>query len=167
MLRSLAELWPAATGTWHTPGGDSETLFLSQLPYLPLGDLRTALCYPAQPFDIGNERLRDVLSTVSLPHLRDRLENIEDWSTVLSPGEQQRVAFARVLLTRPKAVFLDEATSALDEGLEYAMYRLLREALPNITVVSIGHRRGLARHHLYQLELSGGGQWHLDRVPTS
>ncbi len=114
-------------------------MFVSQLPYLPLGDLRTVVSYPARARDIADERLRDVLTRVSLSHLRDRLDEEQDWAKVLSPGEQQRIAFARVLLTRPAAVFLDEATSALDEGLEFALYELLRTELPDTIVVSVGH----------------------------
>ena len=77
---------------------------------------------------------------MALAPLIDRLDEERDWAKVLSPGEQQRVAFARILLTKPKAVFLDEATSALDEGLEYALYQLLRSELPDCVVVSVSHR---------------------------
>ena len=97
-------------------------MFVSQLAYLPLGNLRTVVSYPARSTEIADERLRVALTRVSLADLRDRLDEEQDWAKILSPGEQQRVAFARVLLTRPKAVFLDEATSALDEGLELALY---------------------------------------------
>ena len=128
-------------------------MFLSQLPYLPLGDLRTVVSYPARSGDIVDERLREVLTRVSLPHLRERLDEEQDWAKVLSPGEQQRVAFARVLLTRPKAVFLDEATSALDEGLALAMYELLRAELPDTIVVSVSHRSSLEAYHEHHLEL--------------
>ncbi|MBV8928229.1 MAG: ATP-binding cassette domain-containing protein, partial [Mycobacteriaceae bacterium] len=106
-------------------------------------------------------KLRDVLSRVFLPHLVDRLDEEQDWAKVLSPGEQQRIAFARVLLTKPKAVFLDEATSALDEGLELALYQLLRAELPYTIVVSVGHHASVARHHERHLELLGEGGWRL------
>lgn len=121
LLRSLAELWPYASGTLCRPDGDNETMFLSQLPYVPLGTLRTVVCYPNSPDGVADDQLRDVLTKVVLAPLISRLDEEQDWAKVLSPGEQQRVAFARVLLTRPKAVFLDEATSALDSGLEYAL----------------------------------------------
>src|SRR5262249_35118953 len=110
LLRSLAELWPEASGVWHRPGGDNATMFISQLPYMPLGSLRTVLCYPEDPAGVSDERLREVLTAVSLSHLRDRLDVEAEWAKVLSPGEQQRVGIIRVLLFRPKAVFLDEAT---------------------------------------------------------
>jgi putative ATP-binding cassette transporter len=111
LLRSLAGLWPAATGVWRAPAEHHATMFLSQLPYLPLGDLRTVVSYPSGSGDIADEQLHDVLTRVSLAHMRHRLDEEQDWAKVLSPGEQQRIAFARVLLTRPAAVFLDEATS--------------------------------------------------------
>lgn len=78
---------------------------------------------------------------------------------MLSPGEQQRIAFARILLTRPKAVFLDESTSALDEGLELTMYQLVRTELPDTILVSVSHRSSLQRHHTRELKLLGGGAW--------
>jgi vitamin B12/bleomycin/antimicrobial peptide transport system ATP-binding/permease protein len=167
LLRSLAELWPAASGAWRRPAGDTETMFISQLPYVPLGDLRAVVSYPARPGDIDDERLRDVLTQVALPHLRDRLDETADWAKVLTPGEQQRIAFARVLLTRPKAVFLDEATSALDEGLEYALYQLLRDQLPDCIVVSVGHDSSVEQHHERHLELLGEGAWRLERVAST
>ena len=164
LLRSLAELWPAATGLWYRPAGNNETMFVSQLLYAPLGDLRAVVSYPARPGDIDDDRLRDALTQVFLPHLRDRLDEAQDWAKVLSPGEQQRIAFARVLLTRPKAVFLDEATSALDEGLEVALYQLLRTELPQAIVVSVGHHSSVAQHHERHLELLGEGAWRLSSV---
>jgi len=160
LLRSLAQLWPYATGTLRRPDG-AATMFLSQLPYVPLGDLRAVVSYPAAAGDISDDDLRDVLNRVMLGHLVDRLDDLEDWVKVLSPGEQQRVAFARVLLTKPKAVFLDEATSAMDEGLELAMYRLLRGELPHTVVVSVSHRSTVEQHHNQRLELIGEGQWRL------
>ena len=83
---------------------------------------------------------------------------------MLSPGEQQRIAFARILLTKPRAVFLDEATSALDPGLEFALYQLVRSELPDCVVVSVSHRPTVEQHHEHMLELLGEGQWRLGRV---
>lgn len=167
LIRSLAELWPAATGKWHRPSGDHETMFLSQLPYVPLGALRVVVSYPAESGDIGDDRLREVLADVSLSHLGSRLDEEQDWAKVLSPGEQQRIAFARVLLTRPKAVFLDEATSALDEGLEFALYEVLRSELPDTIVVSVSHHRSVEQHHRRHLDLLGGGTWRLGTVSSA
>ena len=154
LLRSLAELWPYASGTLCRPDGDNVTMFLSQLPYVPLGSLRGVVCYPNSPDDIAEMKLRDMLNKVALAPLIDRLDEERDWAKVLSPGEQQRVAFARILLTKPKAVFLDEATSALDEGLEFALYQLLRSELPECVVVSVSHRHTVEQHHEQQLQLA-------------
>jgi putative ATP-binding cassette transporter len=166
LLRSLAELWPAATGLWLRPGGDHQTMFLSQLPYVPLGDLRTVVSYPANAEDIDDDRLRDMLSAVFLPHLRDRLDEKRDWAKVLSPGEQQRIAFARVLLTEPKAVFFDEATSALDAGLELALYELVHRQLPDTILVSVSHHASVVDQHQQRLELLGDGAWRLSPVSS-
>ena len=164
LLRSLAELWPYASGTLRCPDGDNATMFLSQLPYVPLGTLRTVVCYPNSPADISDESLRDTLTKVALAPLSERLDEVRDWAKVLSPGEQQRVAFARILLTKPRAVFLDESTSALDEGLEHALYQLLHNELPDCVVVSVSHRPAVELFHDRHLELLGGGPWRLGPV---
>ncbi|OMC15559.1 ABC transporter ATP-binding protein/permease [Mycobacterium colombiense] len=164
LLRSLAELWPYASGTLCRPDGDNATMFLSQLPYVPLGNLRTVVCYPSSPDDVSDEQLHGVLTKVALAPLINRLDEDHDWAKVLSPGEQQRVAFARILLTKPKAVFLDEATSALDEGLEFALYQLVRAELPECVMVSVSHRPTVEQHHEQQLHLLGGGPWQLGPV---
>ena len=164
LLRSLAQLWPFATGTLRRPGDENETMFLSQLPYVPLGDLRAVVSYPAAAGDIPDRQLQKVLVKVALPNLVDRLDEVQDWAKVLSPGEQQRVAFARILLTKPKAVFLDEATSALDVGLEMTMYQLVRTELPRCIVVSVSHRPAVEQHHEKHLQLLGDGRWELGRV---
>ena len=161
LLRSLAQLWPYASCTLRRPDAENETMFLSQLPYVPLGDLRAVVSYPAPPGDIPDAELQRALADVALGHLIIRLNEGKDWAKVLSPGEQQRVAFARILLTKPKAVFLDEGTSALDEGLEFQMYQKLRTALP---VVSVSHRPTVEQHHEHHLELLGEGEWRLGRV---
>ncbi|MDI9919261.1 ABC transporter ATP-binding protein/permease, partial [Rhodococcus sp. IEGM 1379] len=158
LLRSLAQLWPYADGSVTRPTG--ETLFLSQRPYLPLGSLRAGLAYPDQQ-TTDDGMLRLVLDKVHLAHLAGRLDEVADWTRILSPGEQQRLAFARVVLIRPRTVFLDEATSAIDEGLEYSLYRMLRDELPDSIVVSVGHRSTLNIFHNRQLELQGSGQWSL------
>jgi vitamin B12/bleomycin/antimicrobial peptide transport system ATP-binding/permease protein len=156
LLRSIADLWPWADGTVRRPVGD-DALFLSQQAYLPLGSLRTGLAYPGH--EVDDDRAADVLRRVQLPHLVDRLDEETDWSRRLSPGEQQRLGFARVLLTRPRVLFLDEATSALDEGLEHTLYTLLREELPDTVIVSVGHRSTLNQFHDERLELLGDGRW--------
>jgi putative ATP-binding cassette transporter len=162
LLRSLAQLWPFTSGTLRRP--QDETMFLSQLPYMPLGDLRTAVCYPAAAGSYCDDEIRSALDEVALGHLGIRLDEVADWAKILSPGEQQRIAFSRVLLSKPKVVFLDESTSALDEGQEFALYRSLRTRLPECIVVSVSHRPSLEHHHDRRLELLGGGAWRLGRV---
>jgi putative ATP-binding cassette transporter len=164
LLRSLAELWPYASGALSRPDGDNQTMFLSQVPYVPLGDLRTVVSYPNHPGNIADAELHETLTKVALAPLANRLDEEQDWAKVLSPGEQQRIAFARVLLTKPQAIFLDEATSALDEGLEFALYQLLRNELPDCVVVSVSHRPTVEQHHHRLLELLGEGEWRIRRV---
>jgi putative ATP-binding cassette transporter len=158
LLRGLADLWPYAQGTVRRPTRDG-VLFLSQRPYIPLGTLRTALTYPQPPHLADDEQVRGVMRMVQLSHLADQIDDEFDWSRILSPGEQQRLCFARVLLNRPRLVFLDEATSALDEGTEYALYTLLRTELPECILVSVGHRSTLTAFHTHYVELLGDGRW--------
>jgi putative ATP-binding cassette transporter len=164
LLRALAGLWPHVEGKVQRPVG-AQALFLPQRPYLPLGSLRTALAYPGSEQD--DERLRDALQRVQLGHLQAQLDEVADWSGRLSLGEQQRLAFARVLIGRPKIAFLDEATSAMDEGLEHAMYTLLREQLPSAMLVSVGHRSTLNAHHTQRLELLGDARWRIGESQAS
>ena len=162
LLRSIAQLWPYTSGTVRRPGTDDDAMFLSQVPYLPLGDLRAVLSYPDVESEIGDEQLIAALEDVALGHLADRLDETLDWTKTLSPGEQQRIAFARVLLRRPTVIFLDESTSAIDEGQEFALYRLLRSRLPDTIIVSVTHRATVKQHHGHHLRLLGGGGWELD-----
>ena len=122
---------------------------------------------PADTAEVGRDdaALRRVLERVQLGHLVGRLDEAADWTRILSPGEQQRLGFARILLAEPAIVFLDEATAAVDEGLENSLYRTLREALPESVIVSVGHRSTLDGFHDRILELRGGGRWAVtDRV---
>lgn len=157
LLRAIAGLWPYVEGAVQRPL--VESLFLPQKPYLPLGSLRTALYYPnaAQPGDVAAEMLRKC----QLAHLVANLDEEADWTSRLSLGEQQRLAIGRALLSQAQVVFLDEASSAMDEGLEYAMYQLLRESLPHSILVSVGHRSSLLAFHTQELLLIGQGDWQL------
>ena len=123
-----------------------------------------SLAYPLEEGDVDDETLKRMLEKVALPHLVARLDEVQDWAKVLSPGEQQRIAFARVLLTQPKAVFFDESTSALDEGLEFLVYSLVRTELPDTILVSVSHRKAVEQHHTHELELLGDGEWRFGRV---
>ena len=158
LLRAIAGLWPYCEGQVAYP--HQQALFLSQKPYLPLGSLRDALSYP-QAAVVDNDRISHVLQAIQLGHLASRLDEVADWSRILSLGEQQRLAFGRLLLAAPKVAFLDEATSAMDEGLEDALYRLVRSQLPDTVLVSVGHRSTLLAHHTAQLQLLGDGGWQL------
>lgn len=167
LLRSIARLWPYATGTVSRPDHGSNAMFLSQMPYLPLGDLRAVLCYPDPGAVFSDEQLVAALEDVALGHLSGRLNDAQDWSKTLSPGEQQRIAFARVLLHRPSVIFLDESTSALDEGNEYSLYRLVATRLPDSILVSVTHRDSIRRHHDFHLHLTGDGGWTFERETAS
>jgi putative ATP-binding cassette transporter len=169
LLRAMAGLWPYVDGTITRPD-DRRSLFLPQKPYLPLGTLRLSLYYPHIPEHTstpaqGDDPAAAALRRCHLGHLVARLDEEDDWTRILSLGEQQRLAIGRVLLNHPRVVFLDEASSAMDEGLEHAMYRLLRESLPDATLVSVGHRSSLRGFHARELELLGEGKWRLQGLP--
>ena len=162
LLRTLAGIWPYGKGRVELTAG-SRVLFLPQRPYLPLGTLRGAIYYPLEVpagTPAEDERLRQILERVDLASLMERLDDVDDWSHILSLGEQQRLAFARVLLVQPDWVFLDEATSALDEPREQAMYELLRHELPALSIVSVGHRSTLFAQHDTELHIEDG-DWQL------
>ncbi len=159
LLRTLAGIWPYGKGNLSLKAG-SKLLFLPQKPYLPLGSLRRALYYPGTAAG-SDEVLHTVLQKVGLENFVGRLDEMDDWSRILSLGEQQRLAFARVLLSKPDWVFLDEATSALDEPREAEMYQMLARELPDMGVVSVGHRSTLFAQHQQELALAGDGNWNL------
>lgn len=159
LLRSLAGIWANASGEISLPP-NARVMFLPQKPYLPLGTLRRALIYPVAEKDApSDDKLKATLKLVELPALVDKLDTADDWARILSLGEQQRLAFARVLLYAPDYIFLDEATSALDEPRELEMYKLLRGQLPDVTVVSVGHRSALYALHDIELKLDGTGNY--------
>ncbi|MEO8004812.1 MAG: ABC transporter ATP-binding protein/permease [Betaproteobacteria bacterium] len=156
LFRALAGIWPFGSGRVHLPT-DQKVLFLPQKPYLPIGTLRQIVSYPSDAGGLTDDAIRDALGAVGLPNLASRLDEQHNWSMQLSPGEQQRIAFARALLQRPAWLFLDEATSSLDEAAEKSMYALLKEKLPETTLVSIGHRATLQGMHSRMLELRDDG----------
>ena len=161
LLRTIAGLWAYSEGTVRCP--QHGVLFLSQKPYLPQGRLIDALFYPqVAPEDVDLAKAAQIMQQVQLGHLAEKLTQENDWTRVLSLGEQQRLSFARVLMHKPLAAFLDEATASMDEGLEDAMYRLLRKELPQTTIISVGHRSTLQTHHQQHLLINPEDQsWQL------
>jgi putative ATP-binding cassette transporter len=158
LFRALAGLWPFGRGSIATPPADSRVLFLPQKPYLPIGSLKDALCYPDPAGPVADGECRGALEACGLWHLSRRLDEVANWSLVLSGGEQQRLGFARALVYRPDWLFLDEATSALDEPAEKHMYELVRQRLPRVTVVSIAHRSTVATFHDRQITVDPARQ---------
>jgi putative ATP-binding cassette transporter len=156
LFRAIAGIWPFGNGRVRMPRNLSR-LFLPQRPYLPIGTLRDVIVYPTRDENFSEENARDALTTVGLQHLAGRLDEQQNWSMQLSPGEQQRIAFARALLQKPAWLFLDEATSSLDEDAEQQLYQMLKEKLPQTTIVSIGHRPSLQAFHKRSLELRDDG----------
>ena len=161
LLRVVSGLWGSPTGTVYSPG-QGDLLFIPQKPYMALGSLREQLCYPLDQARFSDEQLRAVLDQVMLGKLMQRYPDLDikqDWPRLLSLGEQQRLAFARLLLNSPKVVVLDEATSALDVETESRLYALLRDR--EVSFISVGHRPTLKDFHDTVLELSGNCDWRL------
>jgi vitamin B12/bleomycin/antimicrobial peptide transport system ATP-binding/permease protein len=159
LLRAIAGLWTNGSGTIERPD-ISETLFLPQKPYMLLGSLREQLLYPSLREDITEAEIQEALTLVNLEELPDRVGGLDaekDWSTILSMGEQQRLAFARIFLSRPQHVILDEATSALDVANERRLYDLLADL--KLTYISVGHRPTLIQYHQSVLVLQGDRTW--------
>lgn len=146
LFRALAGIWPYWKGRICVPRG-AKLLFLPQKPYLPIGSLKHAACYPEDAAGVSDEDAREALRATGLAHLCEDLAREENWAQLLSGGEQQRLAFARALINRPDWLFLDEATASLPEEAQAELYALLPQRLPGTTFVSIGHRASLAGFH--------------------
>ncbi|MCR0997278.1 ABC transporter ATP-binding protein/permease [Serratia rubidaea] len=146
LLRAIAGIWPYGAGSIRRDAS-LRALFLPQRSYMPIGTLREALSYPHPAGTYHDEQLLAVLESCRLQHLQRWLGTANNWSQRLSPGEQQRLAFARAILTRPDILFLDEATSALDDETEQLMYERLVTTLPDVTLVSVAHRNSVAKYH--------------------
>ena len=161
LLRAIAGLWDSGTGRLVRPPLE-DLLFLPQRPYIILGTLREQLLYPHTDRSMTDDELIAILQQVNLQHLLNRVENFDTeapWENLLSLGEQQRLAFARVLVTRPHFTILDEATSALDLKNEDNLYQRL-QATKN-TFISVGHRESLFQYHQWVLELAPDSGWQL------
>lgn len=165
LLRAIAGLWDAGGGRILRPG-PREMFFLPQQPYMTPGSLRSQITYPDAEEEVPDQDLLRLLERVRLGDLAGRFGGLDaelDWAKVLSVGEQQRLAFARVLLAEPRYAMLDEATSALDLANEAHLYRQLAQS--SITPVSVSHRPALLEYHREVLELDGRGGWRI--IPAS
>ena len=152
LIRAMAGLWPWGSGQILRPKGAS-IAFMPQRPYVPLGSLRHALIYPATDLEVEDSRLEEALRRCGLSHLAPHLRDEENWDAILSGGERQRLAFARLLVAPPDIVIMDEATSALDEDGQTRMMELMRDDLPNSTVLHVAHRPGLEDYHHREINL--------------
>ena len=156
LLRAIAGIWPFGHGNIRVPA-NTRLLFLPQKPYLPVGTLRDVVSYPMPLGAVDDAALREALISVELPDLAGSLDQTRHWALQLSPGEQQRIAFARALVQKPDWLFLDEATSAVDEPTEAHLYRLLRDRLPDAALISVGHRSTLRPFHARQILVQPDG----------
>jgi vitamin B12/bleomycin/antimicrobial peptide transport system ATP-binding/permease protein len=154
LFRALAGIWPYWHGKILLPAG-ARLLFLPQKPYLPIGALKHAVCYPTDAAARSDEEVGEALRAVGLGHFAQDLSRSENWAQVLSGGEQQRLAFAPALINKPDWLFLDEATASLPDDTQAALYSLLKAQLPGTTVVSVGHRASLAQFHPRKLVWQG------------
>jgi putative ATP-binding cassette transporter len=162
VLRTIAGLWPGGGGSLERPAF-AHLMFLPQRPYMVEGNLRDQLLYPYPERGVADDEIRQVVKDVNLSdvfgRVDDDLDRVLDWGNVLSLGEQQRIAFARLFLRKPKFAFLDEATSALDEENQKDLYLRIKES--GISFISVGHRTTLLEHHDRLLELDRSGSWEI------
>ena len=161
LLRLVSGLWPSGSGEVERPPL-GELMFIPQKPYMLLGSLREQLCYPLDQARFSDSQLRNVLEEVNLAGMISRYPDLgiqQDWPRLLSLGEQQRLAFARLLLNSPQFAVLDEATSALDVATERRLYGLLAQR--DMAFISVGHRPTLTAFHNTVLQLDGSGGWSL------
>jgi putative ATP-binding cassette transporter len=159
LFRAIAGIWPFGAGEVDVPQG-AKLMALPQRPYFPIASLEGAVTYPAPRGTFEPARVAEAIRAVGLPALVERLDEEAHWNRMLSLGEQQRLGIARALLHAPDYLFLDEATASLDEQSEAALYRLLVERLPKLTLISIGHRSTLAAFHRRRLVLERDGDRH-------
>jgi putative ATP-binding cassette transporter len=164
LFRAIAGIWPYGQGMIDCPA-DARIMLLPQRPYIPAGTLKTAVAYPSIPAAYDDQAVCRALELAHLELLVGEIDSEDNWPQRLSGGEQQRLAIARAILDQPDWLFLDEATSALDEQLEADIYRVLREILPNATIVSIGHRSTLTALHRRHIEMEPGSNGIFEPTP--
>lgn len=153
LLRALAGLWPYVSGEINQALGKNE-LFVGQRPYVPGIKLRDVITYPQINADLTVDDIAAIMKECDLPHLLSRLDEFADWGKILSLGEQQRLAFVRILVNKPDIIYLDEATSALDEEMEQHLYQLLIDRLSASVIISVGHRSTLKQWHNQELNFN-------------
>lgn len=154
MLRAILGIWETGTGTVSR---HSDIFFIPQKPYMTLGSLRNQLIYPLESKNLDNETLRNALVRVGLESLTDALEKVCDWSNELSLGEQQKIGFARLIISKPEFCILDEATSSCDVDSENSMYNIVKDTC--LSWISVGHRQSITKFHSSQLRLLREGKW--------
>jgi putative ATP-binding cassette transporter len=157
LMRALAGLWPFGDGSIDAPV-NARMMFIPQQSYMPIGTLKAALTYPSSADTYTDDECREALRTCHLDDYVGRLDESGHWARIMSPGEQQRLAAARVLLHKPDYLFLDEATSALDAANEARLYHLFTERLPKAAIVSVAHRESLAAFHEETLNVERTGE---------
>jgi putative ATP-binding cassette transporter len=155
LFRAIAGIWPFGDGEISLPK-DARVLFLPQRPYLPLGTLRRAVCYPENEAQFSDAEVTAALQAAGLGHLAPRLADSDSWGQRLSGGEQQRLSFARAFLLRPDWLFLDEATASLDPEAEQELHKTLKRSLPGLTMLSIAHRPAVTQLHDRVLRMENG-----------
>uniref|UniRef100_A0A8R1I0A3 ATP-binding cassette sub-family D member 3 n=1 Tax=Caenorhabditis japonica TaxID=281687 RepID=A0A8R1I0A3_CAEJA len=169
LFRVLGELWPLFGGTLTKPA-KGKLFYVPQRPYMTLGTLRDQIIYPDRPLDmikkgISDSDLEEMLANVQLTHILEReggWSAVQDWMDVLSGGEKQRIAMARLFYHKPQFAILDECTSAVSVDVEGAMYRLCREM--NITLFTVSHRKSLWKYHEYSLYMDGRGSYRFEQI---
>ena len=161
LLRALSGIWPFYKGTISRQK-DSKVLFVGQKPYMPQGTLRRILCYPLSVDCINRDNIADFMKLCDLSEYVSKLDDIKNWDSSLSLGEQQKISFCRILLNQPDIIFLDESTSALDEESESLLYWLLDKYLKNATVISVGHRTSIIKWHNHLLNVDKS--WQIEKI---
>jgi putative ATP-binding cassette transporter len=152
LVRAIAGLWPWGGGKLELQAG-ARLFMLPQRPYIPIGTLRRAVTYPSGVDDVPAEEVAEAMEQVGLGDFIERLDEEANWDQILSGGEKQRVAFARILVHKPDIIVMDEATSALDPGSQEYLMNLIQEKLPKTTIISVGHRPELEKFHERKLVL--------------
>lgn len=160
LLRTIAGIWPYFSGKIVKPTTKT-MMFLPQKSYIPAGSLRNALLYPNRIKNLPDTELNKALARCNLSALTGKLDQSKDWGKTLSLGEQQCLAFVRVMLERPEWLFLDEATANMGKQTEQSLYLLLKETMPNLTIVSVGHKETLRPFHTLNLTVDNSGLWNI------